>query len=172
MQINEVVASKQGRGEGLKKWWVISSLLHRLFSSPFKTGRKCLVSMVSMGLGVLHGQQMCFSDNSPPQEASIEGLKRVQNGKFARNKLHYIQHCTPCNERFECLCADISTEIPAIHDIVTLDGSSAQQGRIYSGIAAKIFSNSKMRSRRKSVNHLHFAQQYLKILCTSVGGLM
>ena len=133
----------------MKKWRVISSLFPCHFSPPFKTGRKCSVSMVSMGLSVLRGQQMCFSDNSPPQEASIEGSKRVQNGKFARNKLHYIQHCTPCNERFECLCADISAEIPAIHDIVTQDGCSAQQGSIYSGIAAKIFSNCKMARRRK-----------------------
>jgi hypothetical protein len=148
----------------LKKWIVISSLLPRLFSSSFKTGRKCSVSMVSMGLSVLRGQQMCFSDNSPPQEASIEGSKRVQNGKFARNKLHYIQHCTPCNERFECLCADISAEIPAIHDIVTQDGCSAQQGSIYSGIAAKIFSNCKREHHRKLANHLHFAQQYFRSL--------
>ena len=156
----------------MKKWRVISSLLPCLFSSPFKTGRKCSVSMVSMGLRVLRGQQMCFSDNSPPQEASIEGSKRVQNGKFARNKLHYIQHCTSCNECFECLCADISAEILAIHDIVTLDGSSAQQGRVYSGIAAKIFSDCKKKHRRKRVNHLHFAPQYLKSLCTFLEGLM
>ena len=39
---------------------------------------------------VVHGQKGCFSDNSPLQDASVEGLEHVQNGMFACRKFHHI----------------------------------------------------------------------------------
>ena len=92
--MNEEAVSKQETDEGSKEWTGFLTVSPGRFSSP-SSNLSHILSMVSMVLGVLRGQQTCFGDNYPPQEAATKGLGHVQNiNGLLASKCFTISHTT------------------------------------------------------------------------------
>ena len=99
----------------------------------------------------MRGQQMCFSDNSPPRKPPLRALGTCRMEYLRRgHPPKYSIACPPESASRVC-CTNISVEIPRIHDRVTLDCSSAQQGTLYSGMAAKISNDCDQEKKEEKV---------------------